>query len=131
MTTSTDQFIDIARRSQGAVSTVVRSWADTAQSFIGNLTDGQGKLPDVHAAVDTYFDFAAKVLTNQREIAHQWITAAQKVTEAVTEQVSRAPESLTAHGGDNVQVVAESAAETARVAGQKAVASSARTIAKP
>jgi hypothetical protein len=131
MTTSTDQFIDIARRSQGAVSTVVRSWADTAQSFIGNLTDGQGKLPDVHAAVDTYFDFAAKVLSNQREIAHQWISAAQQVTDAVTEQASRATESLTAKGVNTVEAATESAAETARVAGQKAAASTARTLAKP
>ena len=67
MTTATDQFIDIAKRSQGAVTTAVRSWADTAQSLIGNLTEGQAKLLDAQAYVDTYFDVAAKVLTSQRE----------------------------------------------------------------
>jgi hypothetical protein len=130
MTTTTDQFVDIAERNQAAVITAVRSWADAAQSIIGDLADGQAKLPDAQAFVDAYFDFAAKVLTNQREIAHQWITAAQHAIEAMTEQASRATESLTAHGRNSAEAVAESPAETARVAGQKA-ASTARTIAKP
>src|SRR5687768_3668648 len=110
MTTATDQFIDIAKRSQGAVTTAVRSWADTAQSLIGNLTEGQAKLPDAQAYVDTYFDFAAKVLTSQREIALQWVTAAQQATEAVTEQASRATESLTTHGVNTAEAAAETPA---------------------
>jgi hypothetical protein len=33
MTTPTDQFVDIGNRSQEAVTTAVRTWADTVQSF--------------------------------------------------------------------------------------------------
>ncbi len=131
MTTPTDQFIDIAKHSQGAVATAVRSWADTAESFVGNLTDWEAKLPNAQAYDDTNFDFAAKVLTKQREIAHQWITVAQKATEAVTEQASQMTESLTAHRVNTAEATAESPAQTARTAGQKAAASTARAIAKP
>ena len=131
MTTATDQFIDIAKRSQGAVTTAVRSWADTAQSLIGNLTEGQAKLLDAQAYVDTYFDVAAKVLTSQREIAHQWVTAAQNATEAVTEQASRATESLTTHGVNTAEAAAETPAGPSSVAGRKAAASTARASTGP
>ena len=41
MTAPTDQFVDIANRSQEAVTTAVHDWADTVQSFAGKLTSGQ------------------------------------------------------------------------------------------
>jgi len=58
MTTPTDQFVDIANRSQEAVATAVHNWADTVQSFASKLTAGQSQLPDPHTVVDQYFDFA-------------------------------------------------------------------------
>jgi len=67
MTTPTDQFVDIANRSQEAVATAVHNWADTVQSFASKLTAGQSQLPDPHTVVDQYFDFAEKVLASQRE----------------------------------------------------------------
>ena len=48
MTTPTDQFVDIANRSQEAVTTAVHNWADTVQSFASKLTAGQSQLPDLH-----------------------------------------------------------------------------------
>jgi hypothetical protein len=131
MTTATDQFIDIAKRNQGAVGTAVRSWADTAQTLIGNLTEGQAKLLDAQAYVATYFDFAAKVLTSQREIAHQWVTAAQNTTEAVAEQASRATESLTTHAVNAAEAAAETPAGPSSVADRKAAASTARAFTGP
>jgi len=128
MTTLTDQFVDIAKRSQGAVTTAAHSWAETVQAFTGNLTSGPTELPDAQAYIDTYFDFVANVLANQREIAHQWVTAARKATEVVTEQTSRATESFAAHGVQTADAVAESTAEATRVASQKAAPSTGRSI---
>jgi len=120
MTTPTDQFVDIANRSQEAVATAVHNWADTVQSFASKLTAGQSQLPDPHTVVDQYFDFAEKVLASQREFAQQWASATLKATEAVTEQAQRATQSVTAHTANTAEAVADDAAETTRVAGEKA-----------
>ncbi len=132
MTAPTDQFVDIANRSQEAVTTAVRTWADTVQSFAGNLTAGQAQLPDPQSVVDTYFDFAEKVLANQREFAQQWATAAAKASEAVTEQAQRATQSVAAHTANGAESVVDNVTETAKVAGEKAAATAraARNVAK-
>ena len=125
MTTPTDQFVDIANRSQEAVTTAVRTWADTVQSFASKLIAGQSQLADLSSVVDQYFDFAEKVLANQREFANQWASATVKASEAVTEQAQRATQSVAAHAQNGAEAVVNSATETAKVAGEKA-ASTAR-----
>ena len=82
-------------------------------------TTGQSQLPDLSSVVDQYFDLAEKVLANQRELAQQWASATLKVTEAVTEQAQRA-QSVTAHTANGTEAVVDNAAETARVASEKA-----------
>ena len=132
MTAPTDQFVDIANRSQEAVSTAVRTWADTVQSFAGRLTSGQSQLPDLQSVVEQYFDFAEKVLANQREFAQQWASAATKASEAVTDQAQRTTQSVAAHTANGTEAVVDNAADTARVAGEKAAATAraARNVAK-
>ena len=132
MTAPTDQFVDLANRSQEAVTTAVRTWTDTVQSFPSRLNAGQGQLPDLAGVVEQYFDFAEKVLANQREFAQQWASAASKASEAVTEQAQRATQSVAAHTANGAEAVVDNAAETARVAGEKAAttARAARNIAK-
>jgi|SRR5690242_1863813 hypothetical protein len=125
MTAPTDQFVDIANRGQEAVTTAVRTWADTVQSFASKVTSGPGQLPDLPSVVDTYFDFAEKVLANQREFVSQWASAAAKASEAVTEQAQRATQSITAQTENAAEAVVNNVAETTRVAGEKA-ASTAR-----
>jgi hypothetical protein len=121
-----DQFVDIANRSQEAVTSAVRTWADTVQSFAGKLTSGHSQLPDLNSVVvDQYFDFAEKVLANQREFAQQWASASVKAAEAVTEQAQRATQSVAAHTANGTEAVVDNAGQTARVAGEK-VASTAR-----
>jgi hypothetical protein len=120
MTTPTDQFVDIGNRSQEAVTTAVRTWADTVQSFASKLIAGQSQLPDLSSVVDQYFDLAEKVLANQRELAQQWVSATLKATEAVTEQAQRATQSITSHAANGTEAVVDNAAETARVASEKA-----------
>jgi hypothetical protein len=113
MTAPTDQFVDIAKRSQEAVSTAVRSWADSVQSFADNLSAGQHQLPNPQTVVDTYFDFAEKVLANQRQLATEFVSASVKAGETVQEQVTKVTEQVTANPVNGAEVVAEKAAETA------------------
>ena len=111
MTAPTDQFVDIAKRSQEAVNTAVRSWADSVQNFAGNLNAGPGQLPNPQSVIDTYFDFAEKVLANQRQLATQFVSASVKAGETVQEQVSKVTEQVTAHTVNGADVAAEKAAE--------------------
>jgi hypothetical protein len=85
MSAPTDQITDFAKRSQDAVTTVVRNWTDAVQSFSGN----QAALPDAHALVNTYFDFAEKALSAQREAAQQAVTVTVKAAEALKEQAAK------------------------------------------
>jgi hypothetical protein len=121
MTAPTDQFVDIAKRSQEAVSTAVRSWADSVQNFAGHLGTGQGQLPNPQSVIDTYFDFAEKVLANQRQLATQFVSASVKAGETVQEQVSKVTEQVTAQtvngadaAADKVAGATEATARTAR-----------------
>ena len=132
MTAPTDQFVDIAKRSQEAVTTAVRTWADSFQSLAGNLTTGQAQLPDPQGVVDGYFDFAEKVLATQRRLASEFVSASVKAGETVQQQVSKATESVTAQAVNGTEAVVDSATDTARVAGEKAAATAraARNVAK-
>ena len=132
MTAPTDQIVDLANRSQEAVTTAVRTWTDSVQSFTSKLTAGQGQLPDLQGVVEQYFDFAEKVLANQREFAQQWASATAKASEAVTEQAQRATQSVAAHTANGAEAVVDNATETVTVAGEKAAATAraARNAAK-
>jgi hypothetical protein len=120
-----DQFVDIANRGQEAVTTAVRSWADTVQSIAAMMTTSQSQLPDLQSVVGQYFDFAEKMLASQREFAQQCASASVKAAEAVTEQAQRATQSVAAPTANGTEAIVDNAAETARVAGAKA-ASTAR-----
>ena len=111
MTVPTGQFVDTANRSQEAVTTAVQSWADTMQSFASKLSSGQSQLPDLSSVVDQYFNFAEKVLANQRQLATQFVSASVKAGETVQEQVSKVTEQVTAHTVNGADVAAEKAAE--------------------
>jgi hypothetical protein len=87
MTAPTEQFTDIAKRSQEAVTTAVRNWTDAVRSFTGN----QPTLPDAQAVVDTYFDFAEKALAKQRELAQQAVAAGVKAAKAVSDPAAEVP----------------------------------------
>ena len=120
MTAPTDQFVDIAKRSQEAVNAAVRQWADSVQSFAGNLNAGHAQLPDPQSVVNTYFDFAEKVLANQRQLATQFISASVKAGESVQEQVNKVSEQVaeqTVNGAETATAqVTEATTRTARAA---------------
>jgi hypothetical protein len=120
MTAPTDQFVEIANRTQEAVTTAVRTWADTVQSVAGGFAGGRPALPDAHVAVDRYFDFAHQVLDNQRRFAQSVLTAGTQAAEAVTEQASRAAESVTTHTVNATEAAANKAGQAAKAASEQA-----------
>jgi hypothetical protein len=90
MTAPTDQFVELTHRSQEAIASAVRSWSDTVQTLAGTVTVHEPQLPDAHAAVDAAFDFAARVLADQREYAKALVAVGTRTFEVVAEQVSQA-----------------------------------------
>jgi len=123
MTAPTDQFVDIANRSQEAVTTAVRTWAETMQSFANAAASGPSQLPDMQGVVEQYFDLAGKILAGQRELAQQWASAAVKATGAVTGQSRSATQPAAVHTVNATEDVVDTAAATAaRVTAEKAAA---------
>jgi len=118
MTAPQDQFAAITNHSQEAVTAAVNTWAETVQSFAGQV--GQAQLPDLTSAVDQYFSFAAKVLANQRQLAHQWASASAHMSAAVAEQAQRATHSVSAHTAGAAEAVVDDTAEAARRAADTA-----------
>ncbi|MHA6793899.1 hypothetical protein ACVGVM_10385 [Pseudonocardia bannensis] len=120
MTTSSNQFADIAKRSQEALTTAARTWAETLQGFASSVTGGQRSVPDAHAVVDKTFNFLEQMLENQRQLMHTLVSSGAQATEAVTEQAARAAESGTARTARAAETVADKAAQASEEAGAKA-----------
>lgn len=116
MTAPTDQFVDIAKRSQEAVSTAVRTWTDAVQSFTGSMTGSAPKLPDAQAVVDQYFDFAQQVLESQRSFTLSVLTAGTQAAENVTEQANRVAESVKSRAVQAAEETSEQATQSATTA---------------
>ena len=76
------QFLDAVRKSQEAVIDGLRSWTETVQQFLpqqpqrGSWPQAQG-LPTTAELVDSVFDFAAQLLTVQREFTKHMLRAAR------------------------------------------------------
>jgi hypothetical protein len=122
MSTATDQLTDFTTRTQEAVTSAVRTWADTVQSLTGNLADGRVALPDAQAFVARYFEVAQQVLDTQRRFAETVVAAGTQATEAVTEQAARAAQSVVAHTANATETVTDKAAEATKDAGREAAA---------
>lgn len=120
MTASTDQFVDIAKRSSDAVTDSLRTWTETVQGFAGQFTGGgRPQLPDTGAAVDRVFDFAEQVLSHQRDLAKTVAGASSRAVETMTDQVAKAAESVTEHAVHNAERVSETADKATKDAADK------------
>ena len=84
MTAPTDQFADIAKRSQEAVTTAVRNWTDAVQSFTGN----QPTLPRADRRRHI-LRLRREALAKQRELTQQAVAAGVKATKAVSDQAAK------------------------------------------
>ena len=117
-----DSFVEGSQRTQeavtGALTGVVRTWADTFTGFAG----GQPNLPDAQVLVDRWFEVAQTVLDTQKAIAKTVVGAGVQAAEVVTEQATKAAETVTAQAENVVgqatkaaNAAGEQAASTARV----------------
>jgi len=110
MSTVTDQFTEFTTRTQDAVTTAVRSWADTVRS----VTGGQPTPPDVHGAVDRYFDVAQQVLDGQRVLVRTVLDAGTKVTETVTAHAVTITDTVTSKAAGAARAASEKVSGTAK-----------------
>jgi hypothetical protein len=132
MSTPTDQLSEFTTRAQEAVTSAVRTWAETVQSMTGNLAEGRVGLPDARTFVTRYFDVAQQVLDTQRRFAETVVAAGTQATEVVTEQAARAAQSVATHTANATEAATDKAAEAAKEAGREAAngARAARNAAK-
>lgn len=115
MTASTEQFVDIAKRSQDLVTESVRSWTDTVQGFTQQFGPGnRPQLPDAGVTVDRVFDFYEQVLGQQREFAKTVVGAGASVVDQFTEQATKAAEAVTENASHNAEKTSETAQKAAR-----------------
>ena len=122
MSTATDPFTAITSRTQEAVNTAVRTWAETVQSLTGTLAEGRVALPDAQGFVTRYFDVAQQVLDTQRRFAETVVAAGTQATEVVTEQAARTAQSVASRTANAAETVTDKTAEAARDAGEKLAA---------
>lgn len=115
MTASTEQFVDMAKRSQDLVTESVRSWTDAMQGVTRQFAGGtRPQLPDTGAAVDRVFDFYEQVLGQQREFAKTVVGAGSSAVDQFTAQATRAAESVTEHAAQDAEKVAQNGEKAAR-----------------
>jgi len=119
MSAPTDQFIEIANRTQEAVTTAVRTWADTVQTFTGSVTGSRPSLPNAQGAVDRYFDFAEQILESQRRIAKTVLTASAQAAETVTEQAARTAETVAQRTASATESAVNKAADVSKTAAEQ------------
>ena len=118
----TEQFNEIATRTQESVNTAVRTWADALQSVADGFTGERPALPDANVFVDKYFDFAQQVLNSQRQFAHTVLSAGSQAAQTVTEQATAAAKQVTAQTVNAVENTTEKATAATRAAGEKTAA---------
>jgi methyl-accepting chemotaxis protein len=88
------QMLDGIRKSQEAVIDGMRTWAETIQQLVpGTAQAGlprTDQLPTPAEVVDSVFDFAAQLLSAQRELAHSVLGATTAIGESVQEATEKA-----------------------------------------
>lgn len=97
MTAATDEFVQLTQRSQEAVTTAVRSWTETLQHYAGSITV-ENPLPstkDTVAVVDSWYDLAAQLLSEQRAVVTATVTRSHDAISSVTEQAGAFSTALT------------------------------------
>lgn len=110
MTAPTDEFVQIAEQSRKAVTAAVHAWGETLRHAAGALPL-TGPLPDrdrTLAVVDSWFDAAAQVLTEQRAATTALVTRTHDAATTLAEQAGAVTSVLV----EKVAATTEAAAET-------------------
>lgn len=95
MTAPQDQFTDVARRSQEAITTAMQTWNENVQRMIAGGASDQSPTPSPEQIVDNVFDFAEQLLASQREFAKRVLAAGTTATDAATAKAREATAAMT------------------------------------
>ena len=84
----TEDFTRIANNTRDAVAVAVNAWAEAAKRYATEF-DVQHPVPaaaETQAAIDTAYDLAGKLLSEQHALATTVVTASKQATEAASER---------------------------------------------
>jgi hypothetical protein len=119
MTTPQDQFTDVARRGQEAVTTAMRAWAENVQAMMASGAGGPSGVPSPQQVVDNVFDFAEQMLAAQREFAKTLLAAGAQATEAAASQAREAATSMTTRTVEATEALTEKAAQAGQASDEQ------------
>jgi len=86
------QILDAVRQSQAAVVDGLRTWTETVQQLVPGRTSwptAADQLPTPAEVVDSVFDFAAQLLSAQREFAHGVLGATAPIVERIGQEAEK------------------------------------------
>ena len=95
MTEPTDQFAELTRRGHEVFTAAVRAWEQAARSIAEAARRPEGGLPDIRASVDAAFDFAAKMLDDQRDFTKTLMAVGSQVVATTARRAVRGAEPAT------------------------------------
>ena len=116
--TMQDQSTDLVRQGQAVWTNAADSWTQTMQRMFATPTGSLGPF-DVNHAVDLWFDFAAGLLSANREFAKHLARTASLISSTMSEQVGGAIRQQTDTTVDVVHKQAERAGQTERDAARR------------
>ena len=101
MTEANDRFAELTRRGHEVFAAAVQAWEQAARSLAEAARRPEGGLPDIRASVDAAFDFAARMLADQREFAKTVMSMGSQVVTVTTQRAAPVtePAAITASGG--------------------------------
>lgn len=117
-----EQTLDAVRKTRDVVVEAVTTWAESAKS-VPTTDDIVKQFPSLSEIIDSNFEFAQRLLNNQRDFAHRLIaaTTSKPVAVAASKPVAVAPQS---------EAAAPKAIEAAAAPAKKAAAAKTTTAAK-
>ena len=117
--TMQDQSTDLVRQGQAVWTNAADSWTQTMQRMFAQTPAGSLGPFDVNHAVDLWFDFAAGLLSANREFAKHLARTASLISSTMSEQVGGAIRQQTDTTVDVVHKQAERAGQTERDAARR------------
>ena len=113
-TATLEQFTDLTRRSQEAVTTAAQDVVRALQSYAAAVTPRNSGTVDPQAAVAAGFDLAARLLQAQRTYATTTIGLLAEAGETVTAQASAAGKAVKARTEEAAERVVDFTAQGTR-----------------
>ena len=119
-TATLEQFTDLTRRSQEAVTTAAQDVVRALQSYAAAVAPRNSGAVDPQAAVAAGFDLAERLLQTQRTYATTTIGLLTEAGETVTAQASAAGEAVKARTEEAAERVVDFTAQGTRRAASAA-----------